>query len=94
MLGQLTWEEKSDSCLDFPRGKSLLLIVSDKLNRLLSDSVKYVINEGVHDTHGLLGYTGVWMDLLQHLEDVDPEMLSSLSSPLRFLHRGLNGIDM
>ena len=31
------------------------------------NALEDVINEGVHDGHGLAGYTGIRMDLLQYL---------------------------
>ena len=85
MLGQLTREHQSDGCLDFARRQGLLLVVSDETNGLLSDTVKHVINERVHDTHGLLGDARVWVHLLQHLENINVEMLGSLATLLRSL---------
>ena len=64
MLGKLTREHEADGGLDLPRRKCLLLVVSDELDSFLSDSVEDVIDEGVHDAHGLLGDTSVRVDLL------------------------------
>lgn len=89
MLRQLSREHESHGGLNLTRRKSLLLVVSDQLNGLLSDSVKDIVNEGVHDTHGLLADSSVGVNLLQHLEDVDAEVLSSLSasgSLLKHMH--------
>ena len=80
MLGKLTWEEKSDSGLDFTGRQGLLLVVSNKLDGLLSNSVKDIINERVHDTHGLLADTSIRVNLLKNLEDVDSKVLSSLAA--------------
>ena len=80
VLRKLTREKKSDGSLNFSGRKSLLLVVSDELDGLLSDSVKDIINERVHDTHGLLTDTSIRVDLLKDLEDVDTEVLSSLTT--------------
>ena len=37
---------------------------------LASDVLENVVDEGVHDSHGLGRDAGVWMDLLQHLVHV------------------------
>jgi hypothetical protein len=80
MLGQLSGEEESDSCLNLSRGQCLLLVVSNELDGLLRDTVEDVVDERVHDSHGLLTDAGVGVDLLQDLEDVDTEVLSSLAA--------------
>ena len=40
------------------------------------------MNEGIHDVHGFLGNTNVWVYLLEDLVDVDGEGLNSSSSGL------------
>ncbi len=85
MLGELTREHQADGGLDLSGRQSLLLVVSDQLNGLLGDSVEDVIDERVHDTHRLLGDTSIGVDLLEDLEDVDTEVLSSLAASLSFL---------
>jgi len=42
-----------------------------QLGGLIGDSLEDIVDKGVHDTHRLAGDTSVWMDLLQHLVDVD-----------------------
>ena len=42
-----------------------------KTGSLSSDTLKDVVDKGVHDAHGLGGYTGVGVDLFQDLVDVD-----------------------
>ena len=39
--------------------------------RLGSESLEDVVDEGVHDGHGLGGNAGIRVNLLQHLIDVD-----------------------
>ena len=86
MLGELTWEEESDGGLDLTGGESVLLVVSDELGGLLGDLVVDIVDERVHDGHGSLGDSGLWVDLLEDSVDVDGESLGSLS-----LWGGLSG---
>ena len=79
MLGELSWEEESDGSLDLFAGESVLLVVSDKLGGLKGDLLEDVVDEGVHDAHGLLGDSSVWVDLLENSVDVDGEGFDSLS---------------
>ena len=46
------------------------------------DALEDVVDERVHDAHGFAGDTSVWMNLLQHLVDVDSIAFPSLSSSL------------
>ena len=71
MLGQLTWKDESDGSLDLAGGDSWLLVVSGELGSLSSDLLEDIVDKGVHDAHGLGGDTGVRVNLLQHLVDVD-----------------------
>ena len=78
MLGELTWEDESNSRLDFSGGESLFLVVLDKFAGFTSEFTEDIVNEGVHDGHGSLGDTGLWVNLLQDSVDVDGEGLCSL----------------
>ena len=71
MLGQLTGQEEPDSGLDLSRGDGGPLVIVSQTASLGSDALKQVIDEGVHDAHGLGGDTSVGVHLLQHLVDVD-----------------------
>ena len=71
VLGKLSWEEEPDSSLDFTRGDGGPLVVVGKTGSLSSNSLKDVIDKGVHDAHGLRGDTSVGVDLLQYLVDID-----------------------
>ena len=71
MLGQLAGQEQPDSGLDLARGDGGPLVVVSQFAGLGSDSLKEIVDERVHDTHGLGGDAGVGMNLLQHLVDVD-----------------------
>ena len=49
------------------------------------NSLKDIIDEAVHDAHGLGADASVGVDLFEHLVDVDAEALLSLGSPLGLL---------
>ena len=89
MLGELSWEDKLDSGLHFFAGEGVFLIISHELGGLGSDLLEDVVDEGVHDGHGSLGDTGLWVNLLQDSVDVDGESLDSL---LVSLHHWLVGL--
>ena len=82
MSGQLSGEDELDSGLDLAGRKSSSLVESDELGSFGGDSVEGVVDERVHDVHGLLGDTNVGVDLLEDLVDVDGEGLNSSSSSL------------
>ena len=91
VLGKFSREHQTDSGLDLSRGKSGLLVVSGKLSSLGGDTLKDIVDEGVHDGHSLLGDTGIGVDLLQHLVDVRRVGLGALLgllSSARLLGRG------
>ena len=71
MLGQLSGEEKSHGSLDLPRSDGASLVVVSKTAGFSRDTLEDVVHERVHDRHSLGGDTGVRVDLLQHLVDVD-----------------------
>ena len=78
MLGELSGEEKSDGSLDLTGGEGVLLVVANEAGRLGGNLLEDVVDEGVHDAHGLLGDTGLGVDLLEDAVDVDGESLGSL----------------
>ena len=92
MLGELSWKEESDSSLDLSGGESVLLVISNELGGLMGDLLIDVVDEGVHDGHGSLGDTGLWVNLLQDSVDIDGEGLCSLlvSSDWSFLSWGVS----
>ena len=77
MLGEFTWEDELDGGLDLSGGESVLAVVSDESGALSGDLLEDVVDEGVHDAHGSLGDTGLWVDLLEDSVDVDREGLGS-----------------
>jgi hypothetical protein len=82
MSGELSGEDELDGRLDFPGGKSSSLVEADELGSLSGNAVEGVVDEGVHDVHGLLGDSDVGVHLLEDLVDVDGEGLNSSSSGL------------
>ena len=71
VLGQLSGQEETDRGLDLARGDGGPLVVVSQTASLGGDTLEEVVDEGVHDGHGLGGHSGVGVHLLQHLVDVD-----------------------
>ena len=71
MLGEFTRQDEADRGLDFPGGDGRLLVVSREAGGFGGDLFEDVVDERVHDGHRLGGDTGVRVDLLEHLVDVD-----------------------
>ena len=65
MLGHLSWQQKTNSGLDLPRcdGRSLVLV--SKSWYFCGNSFENVVDEAVHDWHGLAGNASVGMNLSQ-----------------------------
>ena len=66
MLGQLSGQEETDGGLDLARGDGGPLLVVTQTASLGGDALQDVVDEGVHDGHGLGGHSGVGVHLLQH----------------------------
>ena len=71
VLGELAGEDEADGGLDLPGGDGGLLVVAGELGGLGGELLEDVVDEGVHDGHGLGGDADIGVDLLEHLEDVD-----------------------
>ena len=71
MFGQFARQDQSNGRLDFSRRHGRLLVVSGQLGGFSRDLFEDVVDEGVHDGHGLGGDAGVGVDLLENLVDVD-----------------------
>ena len=84
MLGQLSGQEETDRCLDFATRNGRSSIVVDEFSSLVGDSLEDVVDERVHDAHRLARDARVWVDLLQHLVDVDGVGLLPLLASLAF----------
>ena len=94
VLGQLTGEEEPHGGLDLPGGDGGPLVVVGEPGGLGGDALEDVVDEGVHDGHGLGGDTGVGVHLLEDLVDVDGIGLLPLALPLLLvaLGDGLGGL--
>ena len=82
MLGEFSWKEESDGGLDFSGRNGGFLVVLGESGGFVGDSLEDVGHERVHDGHGLGGDTGVGVNLLEDLVDVDGVRFLSLSSSL------------
>ena len=71
VLGQLTGQQKPDGGLDFPGGDGGPPVVVGQTASLGGDALEDVVDEGVHDGHGLGGDASVGVHLLEHFVDVD-----------------------
>ena len=58
---------------------------------LASNTLEDIVDEGVHDSHGLAGDTSVGMDLLHNLVDVDGVAFLPPPVPLLLVFAGLLG---
>ena len=93
VLGQLSGQEEPDGGLDLPGGDGGPLVVVGELAGLGGDALEQVVDERVHDAHGLGGDTGIRVDLLQHLVDVDSvRLLTLVFTFLAILGNGLSGL--
>lgn len=94
VLGEFTWQEETNSGLDFPTGDGGLLVVVCKTGCLGCYSLENIVDKAVHDRHSLAGDTSVGVDLLQNFVDVNavaflpPPLPLLVASSLRF---GLGG---
>ncbi|XP_059966288.1 uncharacterized protein LOC132497238 [Mesoplodon densirostris] len=68
VLGQLPRQQQTYGRLDLPGGDGRAFVVMRQARRLARDALKDVIDERVHDAHGLGRDAGVRVDLLQHLQ--------------------------
>ena len=88
VLGQLSGKEEPDRGLDLPGGDGGSLVVVGQSGSFCSDPGEDIVDKGVHDAHGLGGDTGVRVDLLEDLVDVDGIGLLPLSFPLLLISLG------
>ena len=83
VLGQLAGQEQTDGGLDFAGGDGGAAVVVGETGGLGGDALEDVVDEAVHDGHGLAGDAGVGVNLLQHLVHVDGvALLPALSALL------------
>ena len=92
VLGQLTWQQETDSGLDLPAGDGRSLVVVGEAGSFTGDALENVVDKAVHDAHGFAGDTGVGVHLLQNLVDVDS--VAFLPPPLPLLVAGASGLSL
>ena len=93
VFGQFSGEEEPDGGLDLPGSDGGPLVVVGQFGSLSSDTLEEIVDEGVHDAHGLGGDTGIGVHLLQHLVDVDGiRFLTLVLALLSVLSNGLGGL--
>ena len=71
MLGQFTGEKQTNSGLDLSAGDGGSFVVVSQSGGLSGDSLEDIVDEAVHNGHGLAGYTSVGVHLFQDFVDVD-----------------------
>lgn len=79
VLGQLAGQQKSNGRLDLPTGDRRAFVVVGEARGFRGNSLEDVVDERIHDRHGLRRDAGVRMYLLQYLVDVDGVALLSLA---------------
>ncbi len=70
MLGQFSRQNETNRSLDLARRQGGSLVVGSKLGGLSGNTLKDVIDKAVHDVHGLVADSNLWVNLLQDLVDV------------------------
>jgi len=97
VLGKLTRKKKTNSVHDLPRSDGVTLVGTGKVTSLSGNTVKDIVDEGVHDLHGVLADEGIGVDRAEHLVDgrrvrgVVTLSLGSLTSSLLLCSLGLRG---
>ena len=89
MFCQFTRQEQTNSGLDLSAGDGPALVVVSQTGGLVGNTFKNIVDEAVHDRHGLAGDASVGVDLLQNLVDVDA--VRFLPPALPFLVTGAGG---
>ncbi|KCV73341.1 hypothetical protein H696_00880 [Fonticula alba] len=70
VLGELTGEDEADGGLDLTRRDGGALGEGGQLGGLIGNALEDVVDEGVHDGHGIGTDAGLGVDLLQDTVDV------------------------
>ena len=70
VLGELSGEDETDGGLDLSGGDGVATVDAGETTGLVGNALKDIVDEGVHDDHGALRDTSVWVDLTEDLVDV------------------------
>ena len=92
VLRQFTWEEETHGGLDLSAGDGGALVVVGQTGGFAGDALEQVVDEAVHDAHGLAGDAGVGVHLLHDFVHVDAVAFSPLS--LSLLVAGSRGLGL
>ena len=68
--------------MDLPGGDGGPLVVVSQTGSFSGDAFENIVDERVHDTHGLGGDTGIGVDLFQDFVDIDGVRLPAFLAPL------------
>ena len=71
VLCQFTRQQKSHRSLDLPRRDCRAFVVVSQPRSLRRNALENVVDEAVHNAHGLAGDSSIRVHLLQHLVDVN-----------------------
>jgi len=88
VFGQLAGQQEPDGRLDFAARDGRAAVVVGQTAGLGSYALEDVVDEAVHDGHGLRRYACIRVDLLQHLVDVDRVRLPTAPLPLLLARSG------
>ena len=95
MLAEFAGENETDGGLDFGGTDSALVVDTSKVTGFSNHSFEDIRDEGVHDSHTLLGNTTIGMDLLEDLVNVGSVGINlGGSSLLLFFGGGFNSLDV
>ena len=89
VLGQLSGQQKADCRLNLAARDRRATVVVGETRRLGGDALEDVVDEAVHDRHGLAADARVGVHLLEDLVDVDG--VAFPSPPLALLVPGTHG---
>lgn len=77
VLGEFSGQQKTHGRLNFSAGDGRATVVVSQARSFRSDTFEDIVDEAVHDRHGLATDARVRMDLLEHFVDVDSVAFSS-----------------
>lgn len=90
VLGELSGQQQTNGGLNLAARDRRTTVVVSETRSLGGDALEDVVDEAVHDRHRLAADTGVRVDLLEHLVDVDRVALATL--PVTLLVTGTYGL--
>ena len=82
VLGKFSRQHETDGSLNFARRKSSLLAVSGQTSSFRGNTIKDIVDEGVHDGHALFGDSSIRVDLLENAVNVSRPRLYTLLAAL------------